>query len=252
MTITIKNARLSYRGIVPPEGDEGPIAWSASVRFRWGDLPFSAWVQAIVRHDPQKLLPSPEKMRPLTLVEWATVYTGRYLALMDYETFFPRNFDYDRETIDFSATERRLRPFIPRWGDLYRTPAQDLEEGTESLMRERTPTYRHQVAIVKTPDAATISRLLAQSNIRGVILDFDSPGGEHLAAVIKGMSFDRKLREARENAQLRLYALGAMLGTPYKPAPPPEPEIVSTSSGKRDMSYLAHDRSKNVRKRRRR
>ncbi len=178
--------------------------------FRWCFLCHMAVVLGvdptaeIVGYDPQKLLPSPERLAR----EW---HEGM-LRLFD----FPKS--WLDEEIDFS------------------------------LMRRRSPTFRMPIL----PPGDEIKTLIVNAEVPIFVknIDYSTIETRLLASVLKTVDQVARFREAAENAQLRLYALGTLLGEPYEPAPPPAPETVSTSAGKRDMSYLKHDRTKQHRRRR--
>ncbi len=251
MTITIKNARFSYRGIVPPEGDETPIAWSVSMRFRWNDLPLDAWIAVIVGYNAQKLLPSPETIRPLTAREWGDLVMRNFAewarkhtedSYADFNRYIPTL--PPGEEIRMTPLPMPFVPDVSRWGEADSTPLEDIQRFRDQISHPDVP-IQHKVAVVKIADigyAAIEERMLglmSDRRVRGIVLHTDSPSG-----YLPG-------RETRENAQLRLYALGAALGEPYQPLRPPEPEVVATAAGKRDMGYLKHDRTKQHKRRRR-
>lgn len=230
----IKNVRFSYamlRG--PTEEDDRLVEKGFSVTVRLTPAEALALrVPAIVGYNPQKLLPSPERLAR----EWHQAM----LRLFD----FPKS--WLDEEIDFSASLARSRtptfrrlpmiapgdtlrfstvPDVSRWNEPDATPLEDLRRFIDNL----------DVKIVPKP------------------IDFSGIELRALAAMGKTIVMMDRFREATENAQLRLYALGVMLGEPYMPKPAPEPQDtrVSTSAGKRDMSYLKHDRTKNHKRRRR-
>lgn len=207
----IKNVRFSYALLRGPTEEEDRLVekgFSATLRMTAAEaLPIR--VAMIVGYNPQKLLPSPERLAR----EWHEAM----LRLFD----FPKS--WLDEEIDFSA----------------------------SLMRSRTPTFR----IPILPPGEEIKTLIANAEVPIFVKDIDYGHAEMrvLASALRTTAALARFREATENAQLRLYALGVMLGEPYMPKSPPEPQDtrVSTSAGKRDMSYLKHDRTKQHRRRRR-
>jgi len=197
----IKNVRFSYamlRG--PTEEDDRLVEKGFSVTVRLTPAEALALrVPAIVGYNPQKLLPSPEKARPLTMRE-------RY-------DVFARDFINEMVENRFSSLSRMPLLF----------PGEEI-----SLMRERTPTFRHHVAIVHADIVpARLHRLLDRPDIRVAIIDIDEPFGE-----IPGRSdsFDALLAKVRKQSR---------------------EEVVATAAGMRDKSYLKHDRTKSHKRRRR-
>ncbi len=201
----IKNVRFSYPVLRQPTAEElADMRYGATLKLTPAEaLPIR--VAMIVGYNPQKLLPSPDRLAR----EW-------HEAML-------RLFDFPKSWLD--------------------------EEIDFSLMRHRTPTFR----IPTFPPGEEIKTLIANSEVPIFVKDIDYSTAEArvLASQIgKTVIAMDRFREAAENSQLRLYALGVMLGEPYQPPEPPAPEMVSTSAGKRDMSYLKHDRTKQHRRRR--
>ena len=204
----IKNVRFSYALLRGPTEEEDRLVekgFSATLRMTAAEaLPIR--VAMIVGYNPQKLLPSPERL--------AREWWDRVVDLFD----FPRS--WLDEEIDFS------------------------------LMRHRTPTFR----VPTFPPGEEIKALIANADVPIFVKDIDYSQAEMrvLASALRTTAAVARFREVSENAQMRLYALGVMLGEPYMPKPAPEPQDtrVSTSAGKRDMSYLKHDRTKQHRRRR--
>lgn len=210
-------------------------------------LPFDAEVRVIVGHDPQKLLPSPDKARPLTLRErvdlWARDYmTEQYtrMALSLYEPIFPDRME--------------LAPINALTGRPYHTGSYVdwMFPGDEiNLVQPRERTYEHKVAIVRmgeTVNTAAIERLLADKRVRCLVIDIDSDGGDTIVnwndANADPLRDLRRMRDA-----MRLDDLPEKMSI--------DPAMLRALEGrdrvvnKRDQGYLQHDPTKTHRRRRR-
>lgn len=245
MTITIKNARFSYRGLVPPEGDETPIAWSVSMRFQWSELPLQTWIAVIVGYDSQKLLPSPETIPPLTLKQWVSMVYGEPIGcFISDRTFLDEEIVFagktPREHVNFNAIYEDV-PTGRRWGEADSTPLEDLAAMRESMMHPDVP-IRHKTAVVKITDLdyATIEKrilgLASDRRVRAIVLDLDREIGE-----IPGPETHFAYLKSR-----RAGLTDVLAGLEAK-----ETRVVATAAGKRDMGYLKHDRTKQHKRRRR-
>lgn len=155
----------------------GGFAWmflvDLSVQFGISPIP------SIVDHDPQKLLPSPEKARPLTLRERVGLWARDYMA--DYrERLFKTLFDpippVTRETyhvidgqvlaVDHESAKRAIYHHGYSGDDI-------------TLLKPRERTYEHKMAVVSTEkvNSETLKRLMTDKRIRVIRIDADSPGG---------------------------------------------------------------------------
>lgn len=258
----IKNVRFSYamlRG--PTEEDDRLVEKGFSVTVRLTPAEALALrVPAIVGYNPQKLLPAPSRSfeesfllnignalglswdeinEPWTSVsDWAEQrrkltpdFTGLYDGIPDVTRWNEADSDpladlqrWKDQVFGRPLTGRRT--FWPTDYMPYMTPGEDIVP-----VKPRDRTFEHKIAVIRHVDFATtearVLAMLYDKRVRGIIIDVD--------------------RLDDDGAEGRRWF---PLGEPYKPKPPePKPEV-STAAGKRDMSYLKHDRTKQHRRRR--
>lgn len=181
-------------------------------------LPHDQTVTVLVGYDPQKLLPSPERLMREYFERATAMFTREFMehgeAIMRFESI----------PLFAPGDEIKMTPLpTPRWSDLYGP-----DDGVLRPWPKREPTFRHQVAIVRGSDFshAEMRALLDNPHVRGIVLD---------------MEVDRRIRYEQA-------VTNALFHVCIKPQ---EPERVATAAGKRDMGYLKHDRTKNHKRRRR-
>lgn len=152
---------------IPSKYNPLSFCWMAS-SVMGGAIPH---VTAFVGYDPQKLLPPPDRKR--TFRERMEVWRqGGDLAAHG-----------------LSLPDRRRHPLSPHDFDYIEAASE------EPLLPPREPTFKHQVAIVgpTAVDRGELESLLADRNIRCVIIDIESSGGQI----------------EPPNRQLAIYAAGA-------------------------------------------
>lgn len=177
-------------------------------------------------YDPQKLLPSPEKARPLTLRNmaelWRSLYRESYGSLVEWA----KQDGYLEEPLNL------MSPRAPTFRHVDFTRLYDGISHPEVVV---TPKPRHKMAVIDIAsiEMRTIAHLAARDGIRCIMLDLDDASGEIDGA---GFTFEEMMRDRKLLSTMALK----------------EKQVVATSAGKRDKSYLKHDPSKHHKRRKRR
>lgn len=200
-------------------------------------------VRLVCGYDPQKLLPSPEKARPLTGRQWADAFHANF-AEWAKEAMKYSYMDFERHSLVPMISSRdvitgRYIPYTEsRWGEGPSDPVADLAAFRDRIMHPDVP-IRHKVAVVKVTDLdfseieARVMASMSDRRVRAIIIDVDREDD------LPGRGYDFATHKKSRQA-------GILAGLELK-----QPKTVATAAGKRDMGYLKHDRTKSHKRRRR-
>lgn len=222
----IGKGRLVFDYPISPTGRR----LSPHLGYRWeGQVPkgtiLALRVAFIVGYNPQKLLPSPSRLAREWMHRMMGLMTREMLeygqATMLFESI-PTMFPGEEITLSRALAGPRWAglyedfPDVSRWNDADSDPLADLQ-----AWQKREPTYRHEVAIIRSNDLthAELRALELDPTVKGIVIDIEQ---------------DRSMR-------MEAAGLAALYGHLDKPVAP-----------KPTKDYLQHDPTKNTRKRRRR
>lgn len=191
-------------------------------------------------YDPQKLLPDGRSAWDKLLHAYMSAEFGYFSpARFAADRVFPTA-AYDKEMIEFPLTGegRRLAPFV-------------------------SPRIKHRTVVVvadNTDLAATVAALNDNPFVSAINLDIDFAKAELHALAIQGVlgvyiegkpvtDYDGAIFHSSQGFG-KTYARGYADLNAFTTIYEDENNVVSTSAGKRDMSYLKHDPSKKHRRKR--